>query len=340
MFRFGNPLYLYGLLLIPLLVLIYFYTQHLRKKRLRAYGDPALLKSLMLDVSRFRPEVKFWLMLTAWALLVCMMARPQFGTRIDTTKRTGIEAIIAMDISNSMLSQDVVPSRLDKSKLMVSQLVDKMESDKVGLVIFAGEAFTQLPITSDYVSAKMFLDGISPGLISVQGTNIKAAIDLAAKSFTPEEGIGRAVIVITDGEDHEPGALEAARELAKRGIKLYVLGVGSPTGAPIPIPGTSEYRRDEQGQVVVTQLNEEMCRELAKAGNGVYIHVDNTNAAQRMVETELDKLAKKESEISVYSEFDEQFQAVALLALLLLILEACILDRKNPMFRNIKLFKK
>ncbi|HIY37141.1 MAG TPA: VWA domain-containing protein [Candidatus Paraprevotella stercorigallinarum] len=340
MFRFGEPLYLYLLLLIPLLVAGHYLTNYLRIKRLKRYGDMELLKALMPDVSKYRPEVKFWLMAGALALLIVTLARPQFGTKVDTRKRQGIEAIIAMDISNSMLAQDVTPSRLDKAKMLVSSIVDQMTDDKIGLIVYAGEAYTQLPITSDYVSAKMFLETISPSLITTQGTDIKQAIDLAMKSFTPNQDVSKAIFVITDGEDNEGGAVEMAREAAKHGIKVYVLGIGLPEGAPIPMPGASGYMLDQSGNTVISKLNEQMCREIAEAGQGAYIYVDNSSSAQTALSGYVDKLAKKEMESVIYSEYDEQFQAVALLALVLLVMEILIMSRKNPLFKGIKLFRK
>ena len=340
MFRFGEPLYLYLLLLIPLLVAGHYLTNYLRVKRLKRYGDMELLKALMPDVSKYRPEVKFWLMAGALALLIVTLARPQFGTKVDTRKRQGIEAIIAMDISNSMLAQDVTPSRLDKAKMLVSSIVDQMTDDKIGLIVYAGEAYTQLPITSDYVSAKMFLETISPSLITTQGTDIKQAIDLAMKSFTPNQDVSKAIFVITDGEDNEGGAVEMAREAAKHGIKVYVLGIGLPEGAPIPMPGASGYMLDQSGNTVISKLNEQMCREIAEAGQGAYIYVDNSSSAQTALSGYVDKLAKKEMESVIYSEYDEQFQAVALLALVLLVMEILIMSRKNPLFKGIKLFRK
>ena len=236
MFRFADPTYLYLLAVIPVLAIIRFLTYRNQKKRLRKFGDPKLLRSLMPDVSRFRPAVKFWILQGALALLVVMLARPQFGTKISNEQRTGIETIIAMDISNSMLAEDITPSRLDRSKMMVENLVDHFTNDKIGLLVFAGDAFVQLPITSDYVSAKMFLSSIDPSMMATQGTDIARAIDMASHSFTQEEGIGKAIIVITDGEDHEGGALESAKAAKDAGMRVYVLGVGSTQGAPIPIP--------------------------------------------------------------------------------------------------------
>ena len=339
MFRFEDPIYLYLLVLIPLLALLRFFMVHQQKKRLRRFGDPELVRQLMPDVSRFRPLVKFYLLLAALALLIVMVARPQFGTKISHEKRTGIETIIAMDVSNSMLAEDVAPSRLDRSKMMVENLVDHFTNDKIGLIVFAGDAFIQLPITSDYVSAKMFLSNIDPSMISVQGTDIAKAIDMASHSFTQQEGIGKAIIVITDGEDHEGGALEAAKNAKEKGLRVYVLGVGSPQGAPIPT-GDGNYMKDQTGQTVMTGLNEEMCRQIAEAGGGAYIHVENNSSAQDQLDAELDKLAKKETESTIYSDYDEQFQAVAIIVLLLLILETCLLEAKNPVLKNISLFKR
>ena len=338
MFRFADPIYLYLLAVIPVLAIIRFLTYRNQKKRLRKFGDPKLLRELMPDVSRFRPAVKFWILQGALALLIVMLARPQFGTKINNEQRVGIETIIAMDISNSMMAEDITPSRLDRSKMMVENLVDHFTNDKIGLIVFAGDAFVQLPITSDYVSAKMFLSSIDPSMMATQGTDIARAIDMATHSFTQEEGIGKAIIVITDGEDHEGGALEAAKAAKDAGMRVYVLGVGSTKGSPIPIPGTGDYMKDNTGNTVMSALNEDMCRQVAQAGGGAYIHVENNSAAQDQLDKELDKLAKKETTSTVYSEFDEQFQAVAILALLLLILEICIFDRRNPLIKRLSLF--
>ena len=338
MFRFEDPIYLYLLVLIPILALIRFISYRNQKKRLRKFGDITLLKGLMPDVSRLRPSVKFWILQGALALLIVMLARPQLGTKISHEKRVGIETIIVMDISNSMRAEDIVPSRLDRSKMMVENLVDHFSNDKIGLIVFAGDAFVQLPITSDHVSAKMFLSSIDPSMIATQGTDIAWAIDMATHSFTQEEGIGKAIVVITDGEDHEGGAVESAKAAKDNGMRVYVLGVGSVNGAPVPIPGTGDYMKDNAGNTVMSALNEDMCKEVAQAGGGAYIHVENNSAAQEQLDNELDKLSKKETTSTMYSEFDEQFQAFGILALILLILEICIFDRKNPLLKNISLF--
>ncbi len=338
MFRFQDPQYLYLLAAVVVLALIRLITYSRQKRRLRKFGDPELLRELMPDVSRWRPGVKFWLLEAALTLLIVMLARPQDGKKIGEEKRSGIETVIAIDISNSMRAKDVVPSRLDRAKMMVENLVDNFTDDKIGLIVFAGDAFVQLPITSDYVSAKMFLSSIDPTMIQNQGTDLAGAISLASRSFTQQENVGKAIIVITDGEDHEGGATEAAEDAKDKGRNIYILGVGSTKGAPIPDPQTGSYMIDNQGETVMSKLNEDMCREVAKAGGGAYIHVENNSNAQRLLDEELSKLQHQES--TVYSEYAERFQEVGLVALLLLILEVCILDRKNPLLKNIKLFKK
>ena len=337
MFRFEEPIYLYLLAVIPVLALVRWLLERKQHKRLRKFGDPELLSQLMPDVSRWRPAAKFWTLEAALALLIVMIARPQMGTRISHDKRTGIETIIAMDISNSMLAEDVAPSRLDRTKMMVENLVDNFTDDKIGLIVFAGDAFVQLPITSDYVSAKMFLSDIHPSLMATQGTDIATAINMATNSFTQQQGVGKAIIVVTDGEDHEGGALEAAKDAKKKGMRVYVLAVGSPNGAPIPL-GNGNYMKDRTGNTVMTKLNEEMCRQVAEAGGGAYIHVDNNSNAQQQLDNELSKLTKKEMQSTIYSDYDEQFQAFGIIALILLIIEICILDRKNPLARRINIF--
>ena len=300
MFRFEDPQYLYLLAVVVLLALIRLITYRKQKQRLQRFGDPDLVRQLMPLVSRWRPGLKFWLLEGALALLIVMLARPQFGKSISQQKKAGIEAIIAIDVS---------------------------------------DAFIQLPVTSDFVSAKMFLNSIDPSMIRNQGTDIAAAIRTSSLCFTQREHVGKAIIVITDGEDHEGEAIEAAQKAhEEEGRNVYVLGVGSPKGALVPDPATGGYMIDNTGQQVMSSLNEQMCREVAQAGGGAYIHVENNASAQRQLEEALDKLEKAES--TVYSDFDEQFQAVGILALLLLIFEVCILDRRNPALKKLKLFKR
>ena len=339
MFRFENPIYLWLLLIIPILIIMKIMMWYVQRKKLSRIGNPTLLKELMPDVSRFRPWVKFLLLITALSSLILALARPQFGSKISHEKRNGIEAIIALDISNSMLAQDVQPSRLDKSKLMIENLINSFINDKIGLVVFAGEAYVQLPITSDYVSAKMFLSDITPNLISAQGTDIARAIRVSLSSFTQQKGVGKAIILITDGEDNEGGALEAVKEAKEKGVNVFILGVGDSKGSPIPL-GNGEYLKDNHGQTVMTALNENMCKEIAQAGSGTYIHIDNTSLAQEQLNNELSKLQKGDSDAVVYSEYNEQFQIVALFSFILLLIEVCLLERKNPLFKRFNLFKR
>ena len=339
MLRFEDPIFLWLLWIIPVLILVRFIGWRKRRAKLRRLGDPVLLKQLMPDISKYRRTVKFVLLLAALALLNVMVARPQMGSKVSHDKRNGIETMICLDISNSMLAEDVAPSRLDKSKMLIENLVDNFSNDKIGLIVFAGDAFVQLPITSDYVSAKMFLQNISPSLIQTQGTNIAQAISLASKSFTQQENIGRAIIVITDGENHEVGAQDAAMMANKKGINVFILGIGNAKGAPIPM-GDGSYLTDNAGNTVMTALNEQMCRELAQAGKGQYIHVDNTSDAEKALNDDLAKLQKGDMTSVIYSAYDEQFQAVGILIILLLLVEVCMMEVKNPMLRNIKFFKK
>jgi Ca-activated chloride channel family protein len=273
-------------------------------------------------------------------LLIVAVARPQFGQKEKIVKRQGCEVMVALDISNSMLAEDVAPNRLDRAKQMLSKMMDNMVDDKVGLVVFAGEAFTQLPITCDYVSAKMFLNTITPSLIPTQGTAIGAALERSILSFGSQESdAGRAIILITDGENHEDDAIAAATKAKEMGIKVFVVGIGKPEGSPIPKPGTNDYFKDRSGQVVVSRLNEEMCQQIAQAGQGLYVRCDNTNTALRTLQKELDTVATADLESTVYADYNEQYQSFVLLALLLLVVEFFILSRKNHRLTRMDLFK-
>lgn len=346
MFRFEDPKYLYLLAVVAVLALIRYLTYRNQKRRLLRFGDPDLVIQLMPLVSKWRPTVKFWLLEAALALLIIMLARPQFGKAISQQQKAGIEAIIAIDVSNSMRAVDKASdgnlSRMDRAKMIIAKLIDQFANDRVGIVIFAGDAFVQLPITSDFVSAKMFLSSIDPSMIHEQGTDIAAAIRTASLCFTQREHIGKAIVLITDGEDHEGEAIEAAKEAHDEGRTVYVLGIGSPKGALVPNVDSNGnargYMTDNTGQEVMSKLNEQMCQEVAQAGGGAYIHVENNSTAQKQLAEALDKLEKAES--TLYSDYDEQFQAVGILALILLILEICILDRRNPTLKKLKLFKR
>lgn len=338
MFRFAEPEYLLLLLIIPFLMLIFVIYQIQKRRNIVKFGDPALLASLMPNVSKVRPTLKFILQIIAIILLVAVIARPQFGIKTEEVKRQGIEVMVALDISNSMLAEDVVPNRLGASKQILSKLIDEMTNDKVGLVVFAGDAFTQLPITADYISAKIFLNSIHPGLIARQGTAIGSAIDLAIKSFPQQSDASRAIILITDGENHEDNAIEAAKLARQKNIVVHVIGVGRPEGAPIPIPGTMSFRKDKDDNVVVTKLNEAMAKSIAEAGEGVYVRADNTNTAIRTISRELGALAKTELSSTVFSSYNEQFQSFAILSLIILLMDFFLLDRVNKRFSRLKIF--
>lgn len=270
-----------------------------------------------------------------------MLARPQFGSKLETVKKKGIEVMVALDVSNSMMARDINPTRLDKAKMMLSKLVDDLDNDKVGLIVFAGDAYTQLPITTDYVSAKMFLKSINPQMVPTQGTAIGSAISTAMKSFSPDSPADKAIIVITDGENHEDDAVQAAATAAEQGIKVDVIGVGSLQGAPIPVGGSdNNFIKDNAGNVVITKLNEAMAQEIARAGKGIYARADNTNGALRALQKELDTMKTTELDSKVYSEYNEQFPGLAWIALVILLVDIFLLDRKNGIISKINFFTK
>ena len=329
MFRFEHPNYLYLYFLLPVLLLLFLYAVYVKKRNLKRFGDRRIIDVLMPDASLKKQYLKFGLLFAALALFILVIAGPQFGSKLETVKKQGIEVVICLDVSNSMLSTDISPSRLDRSKQMLSRLIDDLNNDKIGLIVFAGDAFVQIPITSDYVSAKMFLSSINPSMVPVQGTAIGAAINLAAKSFTPNENTEKTIILITDGENHEDDAIGAAKAAVDKNINVNVLGVGSTQGGPIPIQGTNTYQRDKEGNMVITKLNEQMCQDIAVAGKGLYARTDNTNNALRALQKELDKMGKSEVENKVYTSYDEKYYIPAWILLFILLIEFFIFDRKN-----------
>ncbi|MCQ2349948.1 MAG: VWA domain-containing protein [Paludibacteraceae bacterium] len=340
MFRFANPHLLYALALVPLLILLFFYGKYSQRKRLQKFGDPEILRQLMPDFSKSRSYVKFFLQMLALSLLILAAARPQYGVKQETNIREGVEAMIALDVSNSMLAQDVSPNRLENSKLMISKMIDKMADDKVGLVVFAGDAFIQLPITSDNVSAKMFLSNISTNTVPRPGTAIGSAIELCVSSFGSEKSsAGRTIILITDGENHEDNAVEAAKMAAENGVTVNVVGLGKTEGALIPIEGTSNFWRDKDGEVVITKLNEEMCKNIAAAGKGIYVHADNSNSALRAINNQIESMQKGELEVQSYSQYEDHFFIFLWLAMFVLFIEYFVLGRQNHWLRKINLFK-
>lgn len=319
---FKDPILLFLLLAIPVLVAIYFYSNYRRKKNIELYGDKELMKALLPRTATVRSRITFWLLLAAFALMVFVLARPRYGTKKETIVSKGVEVIVALDISNSMMAEDITPNRLEKAKRLISRMIAQTKGNKFSLIVFAGDAFVQLPITTDHVSANMFLNQVTPALIKRQGTNVGDAIDLACRSFSDNEKIGKAIVLITDGENHEGGAEEAARRAAEQGIKVYVMGIGTTKGGRIPTGKAGDFLRDREGNIVVTKLNEPMAQSIAAAGNGTYIRVDNTNSAQELIEDELEKLTKDDVKSEVYTKFREQFVPIAILVLILLMADS------------------
>lgn len=340
MFRFANPEYLYALLLIPALMIYFWYSRIKRRRAMARFGQREILSVLMPDASKARPVLKYFLLLLALTSIILGAARPQFGSQLKKVKREGIEIMIALDVSNSMLAEDIEPNRLERSKRAISQLVDKLSDDKIGLIVFAGDAYTQLPITSDYVSAKLFLNSISTQIVPTQGTAIGAAINLAAKSFTPQFVGNKVIIVITDGENHEDDALGAAANAAEQGIVVHTIGLGSPKGALIPdyINGQKGYKKDSKGNTIVTKLDEQMLQKIAQAGKGMYIRANNTQMGLNALYNEVNNMEKTEMESQIYADYDEKFQYFIGLGLFLILLEFIVLERKNKYLKNIKLF--
>lgn len=339
MFQFAHPEYLYALLLIPLLVALFIYSQWRNYKRQTQWGSKNMFLRLVNGLSIYRVITKFFLQLIALALLIFLLAQPQYGLSSGKPiKKQGIEVIFALDVSQSMLAQDVQPSRLERSKLLISTLAERMPNNKIGLNIFAGEAYPILPLTNDFVSANLFLDQISTDMVSLQGTNLGAAIRLADKSFSNNKKVGKAIVVITDGENHEEGAVDAARLAANSGKHVFVLGVGSTSGAQIPTP--EGILTDNSGAVVKTALNEEACIELAQAGKGQFFHVDGTNSAQEQLQQVLSQLQEAESSYTNNSAPNELFPWIASLLLIILLLELFFAERQQNWWRKLSFLQR
>ena len=341
MFQFSHPEYLYAMALIPLFTALFVWGLLVRKRRLQRFGDTELVSRLMPDASTRKPAVKFVLLMIACTLTMLGVAGPKLGTKLQETKRTGSEIIIVLDVSNSMMAEDIQPNRLERAKQAVSRLIDRLGDNKIGLIVFAGEAYTQLPITADYVSAKMFLSTISPDIVPVQGTAIGTAVNLAVNSFSPASEAGKAIIVITDGENHEDNPVQAAEEAVKRGINVYAIGVGSTQGAPIPIrtaSGQRDFMKDRDGNTVMTKLDEKTLQEMAMAGKGIYVRATTANMGLNNVYDEINKLEKSEYEALIYTDFAEMFQWAFGAALVFLLAELLVSNRKNR-FRIFKPFE-
>ncbi len=312
-----------------------------RKKALRRLGNPDLVNGLIPELSSIRPNLKMLLEIISFCLLIIVVARPQFGSKLEEIKKEGVEVIIALDVSNSMLAEDIQPNRLERAKQALSRLIDNLDNDKIGLIVFAGDAYTQIPVTTDYISAKMFLSSISPDVVPIQGTSIGSAINLGVRSFSPGEDKSKAIIVITDGENHEDDPVDAATEAAEAGVVVHAIGIGSSDGVPIQVTvnGKKEYLTDADGQTVITKLDEEILQKVAIAGGGSYVRASNSNLGLEEVYGEIRKMKQQEMESVMYTEYNDQFQILAAIALLLLFADTLIMNRKNRKLSKIRLFK-
>jgi Ca-activated chloride channel homolog len=340
MFQFAHPELLYCLVFIPIIILLFLLVNQRKKRLLKEFGDPMLVEELTPEQSKSRPIIKLVCWLFAFAFFILGVAGPEFGTKLQQKKRHGVEIIIALDVSNSMLAEDIQPNRLERAKQAISKLVDQLENDRIGLIVFAGEAYTQLPITNDYISAKMFLSTISTNSVPVQGTAIGSAINLAARSFTPDYKGDKAIIVITDGENHEDDALGAAKSAVEKGIVVHTIGVGLPEGAPIPIGGGQRnYIKDAQGNVVISKLDEEMLNQIATSGNGLYVRANNTQLGLNTIFDKVKKMSKAEYEARIYSEYESQFQWPIAISLIFFFIEVLILERKTKWSGKLQLFQ-
>ena len=339
-FRFAHPEYFYLMLVIPAFVILFMLSRLSRRRSLRLFGDRALIAQLMPSVSGNRPFIKFLLWMMALALIISALAQPQFGSKLVTSKRKGVELIIALDVSNSMMAEDIKPNRLERAKRAIAKLTERLRNDKIGLIVFAGQAYVQLPITTDYVSAKLFLDAINTSIVPVQGTAIGAAIQMATKSFTPDFAGSKAVIVITDGENHEDDAIGAAKEALEKKIIVHTIGMGLPQGAPIPVGGSGsrDFMKDKQNNIVVTKLDENMLTQISAAGGGTYIRANNAEVGLNNLFNEIEKMEKSELNSRDYAEYNDQFPLFILLALICILLDFMVLDRKNKWLRNFRLF--
>ncbi len=327
MLLFADYKYLYLLLLIPVFLLGYALLRWLRKRRVKAFGEEELVNALMPSRSRSKGWVRMVLFCLGFLFFVLGLARPQTGAKLSERKTRGAEIIVALDVSNSMLAQDYSPNRLERAKLAISRLTDLLQDDRIGLVVFAGTSFVQLPVTTDYVSAKMFLGNIDTGSIPIQGTAIGDAIRLSIKSFSAQSEKSRVIIVISDGENHEDDPVAAAKDAAEFGIKVYTIGVGSAEGQPIPVEGGS-LLRDSKGEIVVTKLDEKTLREIARAGNGAYIHAGNEEFGLNPIVQDIRRLEDEEFGSIVFEEYDEQYMYFFGIALLLFVIEMLIGERK------------
>ena len=337
MFRFANPHLLWLLWLVPLMIVALLLLVRMRRSALKRFGNYDTVKQLLRDVSSWRVYTKFTLFTLAFACVVLAAARPQFGAKLREEKSEGVEMMLVVDVSNSMLAEDLSPNRLDRTRYAIDKLFASLNQDRVGVVVFAGEAKVQLPITTDYRMARSFAKRLSTDGVGVQGTNLSDAIDLASLSFSDREGASRVMILITDGEAHDQGALEAAERASDRGITIFTIGIGSPEGAPIKIGG--DFVKDEKGEMVVSHLNEELLQAIAEKGNGGYIRATNAEFGLTDIVKEIENMEKSERSTMRFEEYNEQFYWLLWVAIALLVLEGLLLDRRNPRLKRFNIFE-
>lgn len=339
MFRFANPQYIWLLSAIPVFFAIFWLAQRSRRRRLARFGCPETLEELMPDVSNGRVALKFILFCAAFALAVLAAARPQLGSKLREQQSQGIEMMLAIDVSNSMLAEDFEPNRLERTKYAVNKLFDGLHQDRVGVIVFAGEPKVQLPITSDYRMAKAFARRIDPSQVSVQGTAVGKALEQALLSFSgdTEQTHGRVIILITDGENHDDDALAVARRAKEAGIRIFTIGIGTPEGAPIRIDG--EYIKDEKGDMVVSKLNERMLAEIAEITDGAYVRSSKQSIGLDEIVARIDEMEQTEFSTVQFEEFNEQYQYLLAAALVLLLVELLLLDRRNPLLAHLNIFR-
>lgn len=343
MLKFANPDYLWALLAVPVMLVVYLVSQYLRKRALSRFGEQRFVELLIPKYSRTRLWIKFIFFSMAWVFLTIAVANPQTGSRLEEVKREGIDLFIALDVSKSMLAEDIVPNRLERSKQAISRLIDKLQGDRIGMIVFAGRAFVQLPITTDYAAARLFLSTINTDIVPVPGTAIGEAINLAIESFDESDN-SKAIIIISDGEDHEDDPIEAARQAAANGIHVYTIGMGLADGAPIPIYNQygkrTGFHTDQNGNTVITKLDEQTLQNIAAVGNGAYTRANNIRSGLEFIYNRISELDKAEIESKVFTDYESRFQIFLALALIMLLFEILIATGKRNWESKISIFER
>ncbi|SHI41868.1 VWA domain-containing protein [Pseudozobellia thermophila] len=342
MIQFDEKIYFYFLAVIPVIVVLFILLQIWKKRTQRKFSDLSLLRRITPNRSRFKSSLKLIFFLLGLSFLILGLVNPKIGTKLETVKREGVDIVFAVDVSKSMLAEDIAPNRLEKAKRLVSEIINQLASDRIGIIAYAGQAFPQLPITTDYGAAKMFLQSMNTDMLTSQGTAINEAIELATTFYNDDEQTNRVLFIISDGEDHSEGAaLDAVENAVEEGIRIYTIGVGQAKGAPIPIKrnGVVEsLKKDAQGEVVITRLNKDVLVDIADEGNGHYIDGANTEKAVETIKEELLQMDKKEFESKQFAEFKDQFQWFLGIALLFLFLDIFVLDKKTTWLKKLNLF--